>query len=392
MVDFTFGFKGTLQIVDFHEPRSAYIHVPFCAHRCGYCNFTLIAGRDDLIGDYLNALERELEQLGSPREVDTIFLGGGTPTHLSNDQTSQLFAIVRHWFPPASGCEFSVEANPLDLTDSRVQQLQHLGVNRLSIGGQSFAASKLQILERDHSPADLTTALRRSLATIHSVSNDLIFGVPHETLEQWHQDLRQTIELGPHHVSTYGLTFEQGTSFWTRRERGGLQSLDEELERQMYEAAIDTLSAAGYEHYEVSNFAKPGHRCRHNEAYWAGDSYYAAGPGAARYVGGRREMNHRSTTTWLKRVLSGESPVAESETLNPEDRAREMLVFGLRRIAGVQRADFAARAGFEIEALISQSLPKFVDQNLLSDDGASIRLTRPGLLVSDSIWPHFLNQ
>ena len=352
----------------------------------------MISGRDDLIGDYLRALELELQHLGNPREVDTIFFGGGTPTHLSDDQTDRLFAIVRKWFPPAPGYEFSVEANPLDLTQSRVQQLQDLGVNRLSIGGQSFAASKLQILERDHSPADLTTAIRRSLANIHSVSNDLIFGVPNETREQWQQDLRQTIELGPHHVSTYGLTFEQGTSFWTRRERGGLQSLDEELERQMYEAAIDTLTAAGYEHYEVSNFAKPGHRCRHNEAYWAGDSYYAAGPGAARYVGGQREMNHRSTTTWLKRVLAGESPVAESETLNPEDRAREMLVFGLRRIAGVQRADFAARTGFEVDALISQSLPKFVDQNLLFDDGASIRLTRPGLLVSDSIWPYFLNQ
>ena len=381
-----------MQIASLQEPRSAYIHVPFCAHRCGYCNFTLISGRDDLIGDYLRALELELQQLGNPHEVDTIFFGGGTPTHLSDEQTDRLFTIVRQWFPPAPGCEWSVEANPLDLTETRIQLLNDLGVNRLSIGGQSFAASKLQILERDHSPQDLTIALQRALGSIGSVSNDLIFGVPNETLEQWEQDLRQTIELQPHHVSTYGLTFEQGTSFWTRRERGGLQSLDEELERQMYEAAIDTLTAAGYEHYEVSNFAKPDHRCRHNEAYWAGNSYFAAGPGAARYVGGRREMNHRSTTTWLKRVLAGESPVADSETLNPEDRAREMLVFGLRRIAGVHRADFAARSGFEVDSLAGDSLKKFIDQNLLTDDGTQVRLTRTGLMVSDSIWPHFLHQ
>jgi oxygen-independent coproporphyrinogen III oxidase len=345
-----------------------------------------------LIGDYLRALERELQQLGEPHDVDTIFFGGGTPTHLSDEQTDRLFAIVRQWFPPAPGYEWSVEANPLDLTESRLKQLAQLGVNRLSIGGQSFAASKLKILERDHSPEDLTTALRRSLESIGSVSNDLIFGVPNESLAQWEQDLRQTIALQPNHISTYGLTFEQGTSFWTRRERGGLQSLDEELERQMYETAIDTLTAAGYEHYEVSNFTKPGHRCRHNEAYWAGDSYYAAGPGAARYVNGRREMNHRSTTTWLKRVLAGESPVADSETLNPEDRAREMLVFGLRRIAGVDRADFAARSGFEVDSLAGDSLKKFIDQNLLVDNGTQVSLTRPGLMVSDSIWPHFLNQ
>jgi oxygen-independent coproporphyrinogen III oxidase len=381
-----------LQIASLQEPRSAYIHVPFCAHRCGYCNFTLISGRDDLIGDYLRALKLELQQLGNPHEVDTIFFGGGTPTHLSDEQTDRLFTLVRQWFPPAPGCEWSVEANPLDLTETRIQQLNDLGVNRLSIGGQSFAASKLQILERDHSPQDLTIALQRALGSIGSVSNDLIFGVPNETLEQWEQDLRQTIELQPHHVSTYGLTFEQGTSFWTRRERGGLQSLDEELERQMYESGIDTLTATGYEHYEVSNFAKPNHRCRHNEAYWAGNSYYAAGPGAARYVGGRREMNHRSTTTWLKRVLAGKSPVADSETLNPEDRAREMLVFGLRRIAGVHRSDFVARSGFEVDSLVGDSLKKFIDQNLLADDGTQVRLTRPGLMVSDSIWPHFLNQ
>jgi oxygen-independent coproporphyrinogen III oxidase len=202
-----------LQIASLRDPRSAYIHVPFCAHRCGYCNFTLISGRDDLIGDYLRALELELQQLGNPHEVDTIFFGGGTPTHLNDEQTDRLFAIVRQWFPPASGCEWSVEANPLDLTETRIQQLNDLGVNRLSIGGQSFAASKLQILERDHSPEDLTIALQRALGSIGSVSNDLIFGVPNETLEQWEQDLRQTIELQPHHISTYGLTFEQGTSF-----------------------------------------------------------------------------------------------------------------------------------------------------------------------------------
>ena len=373
-------------------PRAAYVHVPFCAHRCGYCNFTLVARRDDLIDDYLRAIDIELQSLNEPHEVDTLFLGGGTPTQLNDSQFSRLVERLRAWFPLAEDYEFSIEANPADLCDERLRFLVSLGVSRLSLGGQSFDADKLRVLERDHSPSQLTMALGLSCEQIGSVSVDLIFGVPAETLDVWREDLHCAIELAPQHVSTYGLTFERGTSFWSRREHGELRPLDEELDREMYALAIDTLTNAGYEHYEISNFAKPGHRCRHNEAYWAGDGYYAVGPGAARYVNGRREMNHRSTTTWLKRVLEGQSPVAEVEVLSPEDRSREMLVFGLRRIDGVERADFANRSGFEIEALVGDPLPRFVDQGLLADDGTRVRLTRSGLFVSDSIWPYFLKR
>ena len=160
----------------------------------------------------------------------------------------------------------------------------------------------------------------------------------------------------------------------------------------MYLTAIDTLSAAGLEHYEVSNFARPGRRCRHNEVYWAGEEYFAAGPGAARYIDGRREMNHRSTTTWLKRVLAGGSPVADSETLSAEDRAREGLVLALRRREGITRDTFAARFGFSIEVLAGELLTDFVAHGLLEDDGITLRLTRDGLLVSDAIWPKLLRR
>ena len=158
----------------------------------------------------------------------------------------------------------------------------------------------------------------------------------------------------------------------------------------MYEVAIDELTAAGYDHYEVSNFARPGHRCRHNEVYWAGGSYFAAGPGAARYVDGRRETNHRSTTTYLQRMLAGQSPVAESESLDPEDSARERLVFGLRRLEGVARAEFVQATGFELDRLAGDSLTNFVRAGLLEDTGTHVRLTRRGLLVSDSLWPELL--
>jgi len=160
----------------------------------------------------------------------------------------------------------------------------------------------------------------------------------------------------------------------------------------MYLAAIDALARAGFEHYEVSNFARPGHRCRHNEVYWAGDGYFAAGPGAARYIDGRRETNHRSTMTWLKRVMAGESPVAEQEMLGAEDRAREMLVLGLRRLAGVDRAPFAARTGFDVDELGGPELRGFVERGLLADDGRTVRLSRAGLLVSDAMWSKLLRK
>ncbi len=376
----------------FAQPRAAYVHVPFCRHRCGYCNFTLVAGRDDLVGEYLRAIELELRLLEHSREVDTLFFGGGTPTHLGLDALEVLLNSVARWFPLAAGGEFSVEANPVDLSPEKIALLATHGVNRLSLGGQSFNAAKLALLERDHDAETLVRGVSLARASIASVSLDLIFGTPGETLDVWQHDLRSALAMEPRHVSTYGLTFERGTPYWRRLLAGELQRLDEETERAMYALAIDSLTAAGFEQYEVSNFARPGQRCRHNEVYWSGEGYFAVGPGAASYVDGRRAMNHRSTTTYLKRVLAGQSPVAESETLAPADRARELLVFGLRRLEGVDRRQFAERTEYELDSLVMPQLAELVAHGLLSDDGQRVKLTRAGLFVSDAIWPKFLRK
>lgn len=372
------------------EPRSAYIHVPFCRRRCGYCNFTLVAGREDLIGAYLEALALELSWLGEPREVDTLFLGGGTPTHLPPIELKRLFDLVSRWFPVTQEGELSVEANPGDLEETKAAILTAAGVTRISLGAQSFNPEKLERLERDHLAADIRRAFDLSRGFARSVSLDLIFAAPAESLDEWQRDLSTALDLQPDHLSTYGLTIEKGTSFWSRFERGDLAGAEEETERQMYEAALDRLASAGFEHYEVSNFARAGHRCRHNENYWLGGSYYAAGPGAARFLNGKRELNHRSTTTYIARVLAGQSPVAESEQLRPEDAARERLVFGLRRLEGVNLRQFAAATGFSAEALAGEALPRLIDLGLLETSGGWLRLTRQGLLVSDAIWPQFL--
>lgn len=372
------------------DPRSAYIHVPFCKYRCGYCDFAIITDRDDLIGPYLRAIATELSWLKQPRPVDTLYFGGGTPSYLDAPRLAELCDTVLRWHPLEPGYEWTVEANPESLTEDRVQVLAERGATRLSLGMQSLDDAKLRVLDRQHCRGDVVCAMHMARDAGLQVSLDLIFAAPGETLESWLRDLRDALALEPDHISTYGLTWERGTDFTRRREAGELVPADEELERAMYAAAIDELIAAGFEHYEVSNFARPGRRSRHNEVYWAGQEYFAAGPGAARYVNGVRETNHRSTTTYLKRVQAGESPVAEQEQLSDEARARERLVLGLRRLEGVDRDEFAKTAGLSVDELAGPAIEKFTELGLLSDDGRRVKLTREGLFVSDALWPDLL--
>jgi len=194
-------------------PRSAYIHVPFCAHRCGYCNFTVVAGRDDLFEPFLTAIQRELTTLGEPREVDTLFFGGGTPTQLKGPRLERLLTTVLHWHPLASGHEFSIEGNPADLDVETVRILADYGVTRVSLGAQSFDAAKLRLLERDHQAADIERSVKLLRGAGLDVSLDLIFGVPDESLVLWRADLDAALRLEPDHISTYGLTYERGADF-----------------------------------------------------------------------------------------------------------------------------------------------------------------------------------
>lgn len=374
----------------FLPPRAAYIHVPFCVHRCGYCDFTLVAGRDDLIGDYLDALEREMESLGTPREIDTLFFGGGTPTQLGPDELSRLFQIVGQWFHLAEDPEVSTEANPDGLSADKIEVLANAGVNRVSLGVQSFDSNVLQTLERAHSPDDIRGAIDRVRQRIQNLSLDLIFGVPGQTIESWRDTLSQTIACAPQHISTYGLTFEKGTAFWSRREHGEIVAAHPEIERAMYQMSMETIEGAGFRQYEISNFAREGFRCRHNETYWAAEPYFAFGPGAARYVDGHRETNHRSVFTWLNRIQNGQSAVAEAETMTPTERAHEAMMLGLRRVGGIARDDFERRFDASIDELVGDSLKRHVDLGNLKDDGNRIRLTFDGRFIADSVMVDFV--
>ena len=366
-------------------PRAAYVHVPFCAHHCGYCDFAIATGQDHQIELYVDAVTAELATLGTPQPVRTIFLGGGTPSHLGAAPLARLLSAILHWLPPETGHEFSVEANPESLDAEKVAVLADHGVTRVSLGAQSFHPHLLRTLERLHDPDEVPRAVERVRKRLGQVSLDLIFGVPGQTAGEWDDDLRRALTLEPDHVSTYGLTYEKGTPLWKQRRRGAVTPLNEDAELALYEAGIETLATAGFEHYEISNFALPGRRCRHNETYWANEAYFGFGMGAARYVRGRRELNTRDLTTYIRRCLSGEPATMQSEELPPEERARETMAVQLRRSEGIDRAAFRLQTGFDLDALAKEVIARHVDLGLLTDTDDRVYLTRAGKYVADAV-------
>ena len=370
--------------------RHAYVHVPFCRHRCGYCDFALVAGRDDLLDDYAVALSRELTRLSQPLVLDTLYFGGGTPSHFGPDGLRRLFQLTSARLQPGPAAEVTVEANPLDVTVEFIKAACECGVTRVSLGSQSLDPQTLAVLDRDHEPADIRRAVEKLLGVGLTVSIDLLIAAPEQTLNRVTEDLEATIALGSQHVSVYCLTWEPGTVFFRQRKEGLLQAIPEGLERTMFEESIHCLEAAGYKQYEVSNFARPGGRCRHNEAYWDCRPWEAFGPGAARFDGRTRITNHRSPTTWIRRTLAGEDATGDVDVMNAEEAARERLVVGLRRCDGIGRKAFANASGYSVDELAEKPLARWVQAGLAVTDDDTVRLTHTGLMVSDSLWREVL--
>jgi oxygen-independent coproporphyrinogen III oxidase len=368
------------------EPRTAYVHIPFCGHQCGYCDFAVTSGQDHLIETYLDALEIELGSLREARPVESLFIGGGTPTYLKPDQLHRMMTAINRWLPRVgSRPEVSIESTPESWNQEKVEILAEAGVNRASIGVQSFQKHLLKALDRQHTVDDIPLAIEMIRERIPSISMDLIFAAPGQTLAEWQQDLATATALNPEHISTYGLTYEKGTALWKARRRGRVQSASEELERSMYIEAVSHTTQRGYEQYEISNFSKPGHRSAHNGRYWANDAYYGFGVGAARYVYWSRELNVRDTKTYIRRVLAGESPTFQDETLTPRERAMETVAVQLRRMEGITSTEFAERTGFELRELLRGVLDPILDLGYLTWQEDQLQLTEPGKLVADGV-------
>ena len=373
------------------NPTAAYIHVPFCHRRCPYCNFTVVADRADWMKRFLEAVTGELSGLKSSQSVNTIFVGGGTPTLLPPDLLRRLLETISTWLPiKSSDSEWSIEANPNNVSNELCKLLRECGVNRISLGGQSFNDSKLRTLGRDHRGEQLQQAIRIASQWFDEVSVDLIFGVPGESTDDWRTDLRTAVELPITHVSTYGLTYEKGAHYWSQLQRGDIVAVSEEAELDMYMTAIEQLCEAGFEHYEVSNFSLPGSSCKHNENYWNGEPWYAFGPGAASFVDGVRRVNHRSTGTYLKRMEAGDSPVAEEEVLDWATWTRERFVFGMRKLSGVDWALMASVGKAETIQMIQNQITQHVSEGWLEWCDGHIRMTSRALPVSDGLWKDYL--
>lgn len=379
------GFTENEMMQSWLHPRTAYIHIPFCGHKCGYCDFAVTAGQDHLITLYLEALAEEIARLGTPRPVESIFIGGGTPTYLNAAQLDDLLTHLNRWLPIGNAGEFSIESTPESIDAEKLSVLKRHGINRVSIGVQSFQSHTLAALDRRHTVDQIPSAVTLIQATDMAVSLDMIFGAPGQTLDDWRRDLEQAITFQPEHISTYGLTYEKGTPLWKERERGKVVPISEEIELQQYQYSMATLPRHGYGQYEISNFAKPGQYSRHNARYWANDAYYGFGVGAARYVEGRRELNIRNTQSYIKRILSGKSATFQTESLNPRERAWETITTQIRRVEGIDRGEFHNRTGHDLDALIADSLTMLLQENLVIDKGLSVALTQKGRCLANGV-------
>lgn len=373
------------------HPRAAYLHIPFCAHKCGYCDFASVAGQDDLADAYLKALEDEIRRsLDDRPSLATAFVGGGTPTRLNPTQLERFCRIVLHHFRFEADYEWTIEANPGTIDDDKIRILTDHGVTRVSLGAQSFDRNALQALERNHNPLDVFRSVDRVRKVGLQWSLDLIFGAPGSSMEVWNGDLDTVLALGPDHLSCYGLVFEKGTELWKRLKAGLVEPVDEEIEATMYETTIDRMASAGLRQYEISNYARPGRECRHNLVYWRNDAYYGFGLGAARYIDGLRATNIRDLPGYIKRIERGEGVTGPSERLSPLERAIETATLMIRRtVAGIDRADFRLRTGYDLDELFGPAVRRHTRNGLIDDEGAAIRLTRKGVMLADTVAADF---
>jgi oxygen-independent coproporphyrinogen-3 oxidase len=371
------------------EPvRAIYAHVPFCQTICGYCDFFSVLIDKPQLGPLVDALLSDLyRQRETPNlAIETIFVGGGTPTTLPPEQLARLLNALLEFANRRDNLEFTVEANPATVSAATAVALVDCGVNRVSIGAQSFDRNELRVLDRIHHPPQVaeTVQLCRS-AGIGRINLDLIFAIPGQSLHSWLANLRQAIDLGPDHLSCYGLTYEPGTPLYERLQAGGVQRIDDELEAEMYEATIETLAVAGFAQYEISNFARPGCECRHNLAYWRNEPYLAIGPSGSGYVGGVRYKNIADVAEYIHAVRDGRSARVHEERPSLEQQIRETLMMGLRLNAGIDPRAFRARFGREPRDLFAAAIEKCVALGMVNYNPDAFRLTSRGRLVADAV-------
>lgn len=365
-----------------------YVHLPFCPYLCPYCDFAKWPLRESVARRYIDALYAEIDR-ERPAPAATIYLGGGTPNAYGAATVAQLLERLERRFSGAA--EISIELNPELVRETDCAAYRAAGVTRVSIGVQSFEPAEIRTLGRKHSIAQIESVVAQARAArLQSLSLDLIFGVPGQTPDSWQRTLRAAIALEPDHISAYGLTVEEGTPYAAWREREPEAFFDDEREGELYATAIEQLQSAGYEQYEISNFARPGHRCAHNLNYWENGEYAGLGVGAASYRGGVRSVHTRSLETYVSAALDGRPIPSEAERLEGRKRTGEAIMLALRTAQGVSLRTFKERYGIDVMTDYAPIVARFASTGLLERIGDSVRLTQRGRFLANDVCGAFI--
>jgi oxygen-independent coproporphyrinogen-3 oxidase len=376
------------------KPQAVYIHIPFCTNKCFYCDFNSYVLKNQPVMEYLQGLEREMErtvQEVPPGEIKTIFVGGGTPTVLKPDEMAYFLKTVRTYFPDWSDeIEFSMEANPGTTDLEKLSVMREGGVNRVSFGVQSFNNGLLERIGRIHDTDDVYQSLENARkAGFDNMSIDLMFGLPNQTVEMLAESVDRALELNLPHYSIYSLKVEENTLFHTMYKKNQLPLPSEDEELQMYLLLMNRMKKAGYEQYEISNFAKPGFHSRHNMAYWLNEDYYGLGAGAHGYVAHQRHINIKGVNPYTEAAKEG-LPRLETFVVPKEEAMEDFMMVGLRVLSGVSEQHFKEQFGLSIKDVFAKPLHKMLDAGLLEKTEIGYRLSEKGLLFGNDVFGEFI--
>ncbi len=371
------------------KSTSAYVHIPFCTQICYYCDFSKVFIKNQPVDDYLQALIHEFESYDI-EQLRTLYIGGGTPTSITAQQLDYLLTNLTKHLDLSVLEEFTIEANPGDLTDDKIEVLKKSAVNRVSLGVQTFNDKQLKRIGRSHNESQIYSTIDHlKTAGFDNISIDLIYALPGQTMEDVKENVAKAIALDIPHLSLYSLILEHHTVFMNKMRRGKLNLPQEDLEVEMFEYIIAELEANGFEHYEISNFTKPGFESRHNLMYWDNAEYYGVGAGASGYLNGVRYRNRGPIQHYLKAVSEGNARLSE-EVLTKDEMMEEELFLGLRKKSGVSIAKFEEKFGVSFEEHYGQIVTELCQQGLLVSDDKVVRMTKKGLFLGDTVAERFI--
>ncbi len=371
-----------------------YLHIPYCLHKCGYCDFNSHPENREEEEVYVSTLMSEIGHYAPQLDgkvISTVFVGGGTPTILPPASLEKILGNIKNHFNLSTDCEITIEANPATIKQETLAEIRSSGFNRISIGVQSFDDEELKLLERVHNEDEIHTTMDRArLAGFNNLSIDLMFSLPNQTPDKWMSNLQKALKKKPDHISAYGLTIEPATAFFKSHERGLLPLPPEETQLEMFQTTIETLQLAGYHQYEISNYARPGFECKHNLNYWDNGDYLGLGAGASSYLNGERFKNTSLPSRYIREVKAEGSAVESTEKLTPLHAMGETIMLGLRRLKGIAIEDFENRFQISFNKVYGKVIDPLISEGLITLNQNHMALSRKGLFLADSVILKFL--